>query len=68
MFEHEMVEGKSNRVVIEDVDPDVMTEVLRFIYTDKLNGIEKNADLLLAAADKVRTSVLDLIELDKDRS
>ena len=53
MFEHEMVEGKSNRVVIEDVDPDVMTEVLRFIYTDKLNGIEKNADLLLAAADKV---------------
>ncbi|RNA33106.1 roadkill isoform X4 [Brachionus plicatilis] len=52
MFEHQMLEGKSNRVTIEDVDSDVMTEVLRFIYTDKANGIDKMADLLLAASDK----------------
>ena len=60
MFEHQMVEMKSSRVVIEDVDPEVMTEVLRFIYTDKLNGIDKNADLLLAAADKVRAKLLKI--------
>jgi speckle-type POZ protein len=53
MFEHQMIEGKSNRVKIDDVDPDVMNEVLRFIYTGKSNGIDKMADLLLAVADKV---------------
>lgn len=52
MFEHQMLEGKNNRVVIEDVDADVMNEILRFIYTDKANGIDRMADLLLAAADK----------------
>jgi len=52
MFESQMLEGLSNRVQIEDVDPDVMNEVLRFIYTGKTNSIEKMADLLLAASDK----------------
>lgn len=49
-----MLEGKINRVTIEDVDPDIMIEILRFIYTDKANGIDKMADLLLAASDKVK--------------
>jgi speckle-type POZ protein len=53
MFESQMLEGISNRVQINDVDSDVMNEVLRFIYTGKTNSIEKMADLLLAAADKV---------------
>lgn len=53
MFEHQMIEGKSNRVKIDDVDADVMYEMLRFIYTGKTSGIDKMADLLLAAADKV---------------
>jgi len=53
MFESQMLEGISNKVQIEDVDPDVMKEVLRFIYTGKSNSIDKMADLLLAAADKV---------------
>lgn len=53
MFEHQMIEGKSNRVKIDDVDGDVMYEILKFIYSDKVSAIEKMADLLLAAADKV---------------
>ena len=53
MFESQMLEGISNKVQIEDVDPEVMKEVLRFIYTGKSNSIDKMADLLLAAADKV---------------
>lgn len=52
MFDSQMLEGISNKVNIEDVDPETMSEVLRFIYTGKLSKIEKMADLLLPTADK----------------
>ena len=42
-----------NRVEITDVDHEVMREMLRFIYTGKAPNLEKMADDLLAAADKV---------------
>lgn len=54
MFEHEMEERKQNRVAISDVDHEVLKEMLRFIYTGKAPNLEKMADDLLAAADKVR--------------
>lgn len=53
MFEHEMEERKHNRVEITDVDHEVLREMLRFIYTGKASNLEKMADDLLAAADKV---------------
>jgi len=53
MFEHEMEEKKQNRVEITDMDHDVLREMLRFIYTGKAPNLEKMADDLLAAADKV---------------
>lgn len=53
MFEHEMEERKHNRVAIMDVDHEVLREMLRFIYTGKAANLEKMADDLLAAADKV---------------
>lgn len=53
MFAHEMEEKKQNRVDIADVDHEVMREMLRFIYTGKAPYLEKMADDLLAAADKV---------------
>lgn len=53
MFEHEMEERKLNRVAITDVDHEVLKEMLRFIYTGKASNLEKMADDLLAAADKV---------------
>lgn len=43
-----------NRVDISDVEPDVFREMMVFIYTDKAPNLEKMADHLLAAADKVR--------------
>ena len=55
MFEHEMEERKQNRVDIADVDHEVLREMLRFIYTGKASSLEKMADDLLAAADKVST-------------
>lgn len=42
-----------NRVEVTDVDPEVMSELLRFIYTGKAPNLAKMADELLAAADKV---------------
>ncbi|KAG8125093.1 putative Speckle-type POZ protein [Naja naja] len=41
-----------NCVEINDVDPDVFKEMMRFIYTGKAPNLEKMADSLLAAADK----------------
>lgn len=60
MFEHEMEERKHNRVDIRDVDHEVLREMLRFIYTGKASNLEKMADDLLAAADKVRHRQTDV--------
>eukprot|EP00063_Salmo_salar_P065676 XP_014040511.1 PREDICTED: speckle-type POZ protein-like A [Salmo salar] len=56
MFEHEMEESKKNRVDISDVEPDVFKEMMGFIYTGKAPNLDKMADNLLAAADKVSHS------------
>jgi len=45
-----------NRVEITDVEPSVMCELLLYIYTGKSANIDKMADELLAAADKVECS------------
>ena len=37
MFEHEMKERQLNLVEIEDMDPEVMADMLRFIYTGKVS-------------------------------
>lgn len=42
-----------NRVDISDVEPEVFKEMMGFIYTGKAPNLEKMADSLLAAADKV---------------
>ncbi|MEE6489127.1 hypothetical protein FKM82_015496 [Ascaphus truei] len=55
MFEHEMEESKKNRVDIHDVDPEVFKEMMRFIYTGNAPNLDKKADNLLAAADKICT-------------
>jgi len=52
MFEHDMKERQHNRVEIEDMDPDVMADMLRFIYMGKAPNLDSMAADLLAAADK----------------
>ncbi|KAH9388988.1 hypothetical protein TYRP_008337 [Tyrophagus putrescentiae] len=52
MFQHEMEEKKQNRVEITDVDPVVLREMLRFIYTGKSSNLDKMEADLLSAADK----------------
>ena len=48
-----MDERKYGRVEITDVEQEVLQEMLRYIYTGKASNLEKMADDLLAAADKV---------------
>lgn len=43
---------------INDVDPEVFKEMMRFIYTGKAPNLDRMADNLLAAADKVSNYVL----------
>ena len=45
-----------NRVDITDVDHEVLREMLRYVYTGKAPHLDKMADDLLAAADKVDNS------------
>jgi speckle-type POZ protein len=52
MFRHPTKEMQSNQVKVEDIDPDVFQEVLRFIYTGKTQETALMASALLAAADK----------------
>ncbi|XP_075145770.1 speckle-type POZ protein-like [Haematobia irritans] len=53
MFEHKQLEeNKTNRVVVNDVEPDVFKEVLRFIYSRKCEKINQIAPELFTVADK----------------
>lgn len=52
MFEHDMKEQKDNTMIITDIEPEVMEELLRFIYVGKVNNIQKLACDLLGAANK----------------
>lgn len=52
MFYHDMKEREKNRVEVTDIEPDVMADMLRFIYTGKAPNLETMAAELLAAADK----------------
>ncbi|XP_032782440.2 speckle-type POZ protein B-like isoform X2 [Daphnia magna] len=54
MFHHETSEKLSNKVDIQDIDPDVFQEVLRYLYTGRMSRetLDKMAVGVLAVADK----------------
>lgn len=52
MFQHDMQEAQRNQITIKDMEPKVFREVLRFIYTDQVEGLPQMACELLAAADR----------------
>lgn len=59
MFESNLTEDLTNTLKIDDIEPDVFMEVLRFIYTDDVENLDELADKLLAAAEKY---MLDLLK------
>ncbi|WKY01428.1 hypothetical protein Q1695_015431 [Nippostrongylus brasiliensis] len=52
MFEHNMTESERNEVAIDDVEPDVLREMLCFMYTGSSPSVDQMAQHLIAAADK----------------
>jgi speckle-type POZ protein len=54
MFQHPMKEQSTNQVKIEDIEPEVFDQLLRFIYTGRvpLDKLETMAAGLFIAADK----------------
>jgi speckle-type POZ protein len=54
MFQHPTKEQLTNQIKIEDIEPDVFQELLRFIYTGRLSitSMETIATGLFIAADK----------------
>ncbi len=54
MFQHPMKEQSTNQIKIEDIEPEVFKELLRFIYTGRLSitSMETMATRLFIAADK----------------
>ncbi|CAB3403019.1 unnamed protein product [Caenorhabditis bovis] len=52
MFEHNMKEAEQSEVIIDDVEPEVMRELLGFMYTGTARNLDHMAQSLIAAADK----------------
>lgn len=52
MFQHDMEESRNNRVKITDIDEEGLCELLRYMYTGKVNKLEKMAPSLLSMAEK----------------
>lgn len=54
MFQHEMKESKTGKVVIEDVEPHIFQELLYYIYSGRVSEplTETTAQPLFLAADK----------------
>ena len=52
MFESKMLENRENLIRIEDFRPEVIEELMTFIYSGKVKNLSKVAKELLSAADK----------------
>jgi hypothetical protein len=52
MFESEMEEARTSQAKIKDIDGEVMLEMVRFMYTGKVENIKDHAKDLLYAAEK----------------
>ena len=62
MFRHkEMKENVTNQVEIKDTDADVLEDLLRFMYSNKVNNLESNASRLLIAANKYNITSLKVL-------
>jgi len=58
MLTSNMKETNNNEIQIDDIEPEVMTEFLKFIYTGKSSNLDKFAMDLFIAADKYQINSL----------
>ena len=52
MFSHDFKETRYNRVVITDLEPEAVVEMLRYVYNFRVQNLDRVNRTLLAAADK----------------
>ena len=52
MFEHDLQESATNSITVEDIEPEVLKEMLTYIYTNQVPNIKDMATSLLYAAEK----------------
>ncbi|VDL74431.1 unnamed protein product [Nippostrongylus brasiliensis] len=67
MFEHNMTESERNEVAIDDVEPDVLREMLCFMYTGTLTAENACVTLVLAdlySAEQLRTHAINYINVN----
>ena len=65
MFQVEMKEKNTKKVVVKDIRPDVLEEMLTFIYTGKCPNVDNLTRGLLGAADKYQVELLKTICIEK---
>ena len=65
MFQAEMEEKKTKKVIVTDLHPDVLEEVLTFVYTGKCSNVDNMVMDLLCAADKYQVEMLKTICVEK---
>lgn len=58
MFRHQLEEQKSNCITIDDIEPDVLGEMLDFIYSGQASQLTQMARELLAVAEKYDLKIL----------
>lgn len=61
MFDHETKEKESNEVDIDDLEPVILKEMLRFMYTDLVPNIARHATDLLIVADRFNLGKLKML-------
>ena len=58
LFSHDMKESATNTVDLSDIEPDVLKELLTYIYTSECPNIKAQAESLLYQAEKYELSHL----------
>lgn len=61
MFNSDMIESKNAVAKIEDIDSKIMTEILRFIYTQEVKNLMELAPKILYGAEKYQLNKLKQI-------
>lgn len=61
MFQINMLENMESEVVLEDTDAECVEKMLQFIYSNKVQNLEKNTEKLLELSDKYDLKGLKLL-------
>ena len=61
MFTHDFQETTSNRVIINDLEPEAVMEMVRFMYKGRVQNLERVNQALLVAADKYNIEDLKVV-------